>query len=239
MYSLAAIFLANLPVRWWGPFEDRFPLHRMAWVSGLVMMLTGFAIAIPGFLRFMEEAAHGFNAAIGANPDLGIRSSGWGMAALPIFMFATPTGLLSTYLGFSGFLRGASAFIADDVRGDLILTGLDAWVLKVWRRTDAFDKRRRREALEGPAVPDRLVTGQSIGRPDAELVVLASRAKTDWKKNSYLVTSEGQAYRIGTPFDFTLQAGMRTAYPLTELKTLEVIRHAIPYDLPPLWRGRI
>lgn len=238
MHALAAVILANLPVRWWGPFEERFPLSRMAWVSGLVTMLAGFAIGIPGFLAFMEQAADGFNTAIGTDPDLGIKSFGWLTGALPMFMFATPTGLLSTYLGFSGFLRGASAFIADDVRGDFVLAGLDALVRKVWRRTDVYDKRRSRERLEGPEMPDRLVSGAWLARPDVQLAVLAARRK-DWPAGAYLVTEEGVAYRLGEPFDFASPAGLRTAYPLTELKTGEAIRHPIPYELPPLFRGRM
>lgn len=238
MSALAALLLANLPVRWWGPFEERFPLSRYAWLSGLMTMLAGFAIGIPGFLAFLGEAAHGFNTAIGADPDLGIKSSGWLMGALPTFMFATPVGLLSTYLGFSGLLRGASAYIADDMRGDLILTVLDALVRGIWRRADTYDKRRSREKLEGPEMPDRLVAGESLGRPDIQLAILASRRK-DWRRGAYLVTGEGVAYQLGEPFDFKASAGLRTAYPLTELKTGEAIRHAIPYELPPLFRGRM
>ncbi|MEX2273326.1 MAG: hypothetical protein WD690_17780, partial [Vicinamibacterales bacterium] len=137
----------------------------------------------------------------------------------------------------SGLIRFASAFIVDDVRGDFILTGIDAAVRRAWGRTDAYDKRRTREKLEGPEMPDRLVTGEQVGHPDVELVVLASRRKPEWLANSYLVQEDGTAFRIGQPFDYSTSAGLRTAYPLTSLRGGEAIRHAIAYEFPPLWRG--
>ena len=239
MGTAIAVILANLPVRWWGPFEVRFPLSRVAWLSGLATMLAGVAIGIPGYIEFLQEAAHGFNAGIGADPELGIKSSGWAMASLPIFLFATPIGLLSTYLTASGFLRTVSAFVADEPHGDLLLTGIDAAARRIVAYEDRVRSESERLRLEGLAVPDRLVTGTSLGRSDAEFVVLASRAKVDWERNAYLVTSEGRAYRIGEPFDITLPAGLRKAYPLTELRTGEAIRHGIPYELPLLFHGRV
>lgn len=236
--AVIAIVLANLPVRWWGPFEERFPLYAMAWVAGLATMLAGLAIGIPGYLTFMHEAAHGFNAAIGANPDLGIKSSGWGLAALPIYMFATPGGLLATYLGLTGFLRSVSAYLTEDAFGDPLLTGVDAAVRRLSRGTAAYDRRRSREKQEGPEVPDRLVTGRQVGKPAFQFVLLASRAKAEWREGAYLVGDDGTAYRIGRAFDFEAPGGLRTGYPLTELTTGEAIRYAIPYELPPLWRGR-
>ena len=238
MRAAIAILLANLPVRWWGPFEVRFPLSRVAWLSGLATMLAGVAIGIPGYLAFLQEAAHGFNDGIGANPDLGIKSSGWAMASLPIFLLATPVGLLSTYLTGSGFMRAVSAFIADEAHGDLLLTGIDAAARRIVAHEDRVRRDQERLRLEGPEMPDRLVVGASVGRPDIELVILASRAK-DWPRGAYLVTDAGVAYQLGEPFDFRIPAGLRAAYPLTELKTGEAIRHAIPYDLPPLFRDRM
>lgn len=236
MRALAAIVLANLPVRWWGPF-DRFPLYQMAWLSGLLTMMLGMAIGLPAYLSFMEDASDGFNTAIGADPDVGIRSTGWGIAGLPIFLFATPVGLLSNYLVNSGLIRFASAYIVDDVRGDFILTGLDALVRRIWGRTDAYDRRRAREKLEGRETPDRLVTGAQVEKPELELVLLSSRRKKEWAPSSYLVSADGSAFRIGQPFDVTTATGLRTAYPLTKLRGGEAIRHSILYELPPLWRG--
>ncbi|MEX2271322.1 MAG: hypothetical protein WD690_07635 [Vicinamibacterales bacterium] len=238
MRAVAAIILANLPVRWWGPFEERLPLYRYAWVAALATLFVGFAIGIPGYLAFLGAAAQGFNQVVKFDPNLADASKGWALGSLVIFLFMTPTGLLATYLTMSGLIRFASAFIVDDVRGDLILTGIDATVRRAWRRTDAYDKQRTREKLEGSEMPDRLVRGEQVGRPEVELVVLASRQKPDWLANSYLVQEDGSAFRIGRSFDYSTSAGLRTAYPLTRLRGGEAIRHAIAYEFPPLWRGR-
>jgi hypothetical protein len=239
MRALAAIVLANLPVRHWHRFDEHFPLARVAWISGLAVMISGFAVGIPGFLFFLAEAASGFNeAVIRISPDHMV-AKGWALGAPIAFFFGTWTGLLSLYLAGSGLLRFAEAFLADHPRGDFLLTGVDASARAIWLRARAYDQRKTREKQEGPPMPDRLVTGEALGHDDADLVVLASRAKADWEPRSYLVTADGTAYRIGQPFDVTLAGGLRTAYPLTELKTGEAIRHAIAYELPPLWRGII
>ncbi|MDQ3069580.1 MAG: hypothetical protein M3R55_07625 [Acidobacteriota bacterium] len=60
-------------------------------------------------------------------------------------------------------------------------------------------------------VPDRLVTGEQIGQPGMELVVLTSRARPEWERHTYLVAIDGRAYRLGAAFDFHTAAGMRTA----------------------------
>lgn len=122
--------------------------------------------------------------------------------------------------------------MADDPRGDFVLTAVDSGVSRLVRAGGAGRARARREALEGSAVPDRLVRGAQIGRPDLALVLLASRAKDGWAPGAYLVGADGDARRIGVAFDVQTPAGLRTAYPLAPLTTLEPIRHAIPYELP-------
>lgn len=237
MRVIAATVLANLPVRWWAPFEERLPLYEYAWLAGLGTLLAGFAIGIPGYLSFLAIAADGFNRVVSFDPNVGDASRGWALGSLFIYLLMTPDGLLATYLTSTGLLRFASAFIVDDVRGDFILTGLDAAVRKAWGGTRAYKDQRGRELLEGPETPDRLVTGARVGRADLELVVLTSRRRPDWALNSYLVSPEGTAYRIGAAFDIQTISGLRTAYPLTELRGGEAIRHSLPYELPPLWRG--
>lgn len=238
MHGAVAVLLANLPVRWWGPFEERYPLYRMAWMSGLLAMLVGIAIGIPGYLAFVQRVSGDVNSAlIGAQSDL-VQVPGWGVLSLPIFLLTTPLGLASMYLTASGFLRAAGAYLADDVRGDYLLTAVDGIVRRVVAHEDRVRQAATREALEGPAVPDRLVTGAQIGHPEFELVILAARQKPGWEPNAYLVTPDGRAFRLGLAFDFRSHAGLRAAYPLTELRTLDPIRHSIPYDLPAAWPNR-
>ena len=193
---LIAILLANLPVRYWSAFDERFPVHRMAWLSGAVTMLAGIGIGMSAFLPYAGDVASQTNQAyINAHGDLGLLP-GAGMTVLPMFLLTTPLGLLSLYLTGSGFLRAVGAFLADDPRGDFILTGLDG-----------------------------LVRGR-IAR------TRAARAKSGWESGAYLVASDGAAHRIGEAFDLDTPAGLRTAYPVTPLTTLEPIRHAIAYKLP-------
>lgn len=92
------------------------------------------------------------------------------------FIFLTPAGWASTYLGISGTLRGIAAAI-DDPFGDPILTGVDAILLHGARRSRAHLSRRQRESLEGPDVPDRVVRGSHIGIVAAELVIVSARRK--------------------------------------------------------------
>ncbi len=229
---LIAILLANLPVRYWSAFDERFPVHRVAWLSGAVTMLAGIGIGMRAFLDYARDVASQTNQAyINAHGDLGLLP-GAGMAVLPMFLLTTPLGLLSLYLTGSGFLRAVGAFLADDPRGDFILTGLDRLVRGRIARTRAARHRTAREEREGPDVPDRLVQGSQIGRPDLDLVLLAARAKSAWEAGAYLVASDGAAHRIGEAFDLETPAGLRTAYPVTRLTTLEPIRHAIAYELP-------
>lgn len=235
--AVLATLLANLPVRWWGPFEERLPLYQYSWLAGLVTLLAGFAIGIPGYLAFLAAAADGFNRVVSVDPNVADASKGWALGSLAIYLLMTPDGLLATYMTSSGLIRFASAFIVDDVRGDFILTGLDAGVRRLWGRTHAYDQRRAREKAEGPELPDRLVAGDHIGRPELELVLLASRKKDGWEPNAYLVDDNGTAHRIGHPFDFRVSGRLRTAYPLTLLRGGEAIRLGISYKLPPLWRA--
>lgn len=231
-FMLLAILLGNLPVRYWDALEERFPVHRMAWLSGTLTMLGGIALGMTAFLSYAADVASRTNQAyIDAHGDFGLLP-GAGMAVLPMFLLTTPGGVLSLYLTGSGFLRAVGAFLADDPRGDFILTGIDAVLRGRVARTRAARRDADRQRREGAAVPDRLVRGDQIGRPDLALVLLASRAKTGWETGAYLVGADGAAHRIGDAFDVDSPAGLRMAYPLTPLTTLEPIRHAIPYELP-------
>lgn len=199
MNALAAVLLANLPVRWWAPFEERFDIGRMAMVSATLTSVVGLALVYEVYL--------------------GLGGRGWGVVAF--------------YLLASGLMRVASV-LADDVRGDPLLTALDGAVMDRRAKKAALRGAEARREREGVDVPDRLVRGAAAGRPDAGFVLLSARVKTDWEPGTYLVSHGGVAYRIGEPFDVETPAGVRRAYPLTKLTSLEPIRHAIPYELPAL-----
>jgi len=150
-------------------------------------MAAGIGIGFQGFLDFAWEAAGRTTEVFMEAHGYDVLLPGSGMAALPVFLLTTPTGLLSLYLTASGFFRAVGAFLADDHRGDYLLTLVDGLVRRVWVSSVAARRRAVRERREGPEVPDRLVSGAQVRRPELDLVLLASRAKTDWETGSYLV----------------------------------------------------
>ena len=150
------------------------------------------------------------------------------------YVFLTPLGLLCTYLVVSGSLRAISGFI-DDPRGDFILS------IAYWAATTAWTKnhneraRIARERREGSDVPDVLQTGAWAGI-DADYVVLSARRKAEWDPGAIVMTSSDW-YRLGAGFDVETPAGLRIAYPLTKMETVEVVRRGIQYELPRLQRS--
>ena len=100
---------------------------------------------------------------------------------------------------------------------------------------------RRAEAVrhraEGPVVADRLYTGDWAGLEGVDFVVVASRRKPDWTRGTFVITSD-KWYTLGDPFDLHLPQGLRTVYPLTEQKVMEVLRRGVAYELPPLFTAR-
>lgn len=114
-----------------------------------------------------------------------------------------------------------------------MLTLVDSIISTLRRKAAARRDVRAREALEGPEVPDRLVTGRAAGLPDADFVVVASRRKPGWERGVFVITPD-LWYRLGAPTERRLHAGLRTLYPLTEIRDLEVVRKSVEYALPPL-----
>ena len=148
------------------------------------------------------------------------------------FLFFTPTGLAALYLSLSGLFRAATAW-ADDPRGDPILSGTDALVHRIRSRHATRQAIRLREQLEGREVPDRLLTGASAGFPEADFVVVASRRKPEWTPGTIVISGDTW-YRLGAAAQRDTPVGLRTLYPLSEVKDLQVMRRSVVYELPPL-----
>lgn len=212
---ILAIAAGILPRRWWPSIETWVPVSRNAGVSGIATILVACFVAIPAYFRYMEAYAGVFGA---LTPIL--------------FVLSTPLGFWMTYLTFAGLFRAVSAY-ADDARGDPILTLVDSIIWKQRRTSAARRVIRGREELEGPEVPDRLVTGKAGGFPDADFVVVASRRKPGWERGVFVITPDVW-YRLGTPTEMTIHGGLRTLYPLSEIRDLEVVRKSVEYVLPPL-----
>lgn len=236
---IAAVAAAVLPVRLWDRLEPYVPVSACAAASGLLTMLAGAAVGIPGFLHHAAEMASATTqamltaAATPGVPDEAVTTAmPVGLTALSVFTFLllTPTGWATMYLGGSGLLRAAGAML-DDPRGDPILSIVDAALLRAAGRTRTRVARERREALEGPAVPDRIVNGAKAGLPQADLVIVAARRHMDWDAGTILLT-DGPAYRVGESSERTIAGRLRTLYPITEHKDLEVFRRTVRYEMP-------
>ncbi len=160
------------------------------------------------------------------------RSMASGFSALSIFTFLllTPKGWLTLYLLGTGGLRMAAVWF-DDPIGDPVLTIVDSKMLGRLERQRAERERRTREELEGPEIPDRVVSSAQAGIPGCELVIVASRAKPGWSRGVVVYTAD-TCYRIGDPVERTIAGRLRTLYPLTEHTDLEAVRRSVHYDLP-------
>ena len=238
---LAALFAGLAPSRYWRSLERHLPIRSAAAASGTLTLLAGVALGARGFFTFATELADANNRWMltrlvdhPSRADTTVALVPYGMSILTffIFIFFTPTGLLATYLTASGTLRAAGAWF-DDPHGDYILTALD-WAATTMFRKNAAERREiGRRKLEGDETPDVLQTGEWAGLADVDFVVLASRRKAEWDAGAIILTSTDW-YRLGVPFDTQTPAGLRTAYPLKKMDTVEVVRRGIQYELPRL-----
>lgn len=237
---------AMLPSRWWNALDQYVPATSSAPAAAIVTILIAGAIGVPGFIAHVTDQVSHNNQLIlqeaerqAAGPVSAetVDARDWGRMfinasglSLFTFVFLTPAGWLSTYLGLTGIWR-ATATITDHPFGDPILTGLDALALRTVRTRQLRAAREQREALEGPEVPDRIVPGSKAGMPGVDFVVVASRMKPGWDKGT-VVISASRTYRVGTIEERTIAGRLRTLYPLTEHKDFEVFRRTVRYDLP-------
>jgi hypothetical protein len=232
-----------LPSRWWPSLDRYFPVTDSAMLGAIATILAAAAIGVPGFVHHVSEqvasnnqllldaAARPENASV---PESDWGRMFWGASGLSLFTFIvlTPAGWASSYLGVSGLWRAIASGL-DEPFGDPILTGLDALLLRGIRDSRATVARVQRESLEGPEMPDRLMSAEQLGVADADFVVAASRRKPDWDRGTVLITEDGTSYRVGTIEERMIAGHLRTLYPLKEHKDFEVFRRVVRYDLPP------
>lgn len=249
LHFVAAMLLGVLPRRVWPPLEMRFPIREAAMISALATMFGGAALGIPSYFAYaqanadaavevaLQSAGWRATAPSESAPSERDAQAAWAVSYTSAASFAlTPLGLLSVYLFVSGFTRVLSVW-TDDARGDPLLSVADAAVAA------AFHRRRRRidletrERREGVEVEDRVTTGASAGIAAAELVVVASRRKPGWDAGTIVITADGW-FRLGRPEERETPNGLRTLYPLTEVRDLEAVRKSVEYAFPPTFRLR-
>jgi len=234
---IVGLFAAWLPFRRWAVLPYWILVERAAFASGLLTVLGGAAIGIPGFLEHAGANVSFLNQTIVTEAQRNAqvdyhRGMVMGFSGLSIFtfLFVTPTGLLTLYLLVSGSLRAGGAWFGDPI-GDPILTALDSALSGGHARRREASARRGREALEGPEIPDRVVSAAAAGLAGCDLVVVSSRRKAGWEQGVTVFTADA-AYRIGPPEERTIAGRLRTLYPLSEHKDFEAIRKSVHYDLP-------
>ena len=237
-----AALVANLmPRRFRLEWGDRLPITSTAGWSALATFFLAFAIGLPGLLRYATRAGSAVTdtmlatadavnqgkASLGKMPEAYLLS----MLTLPAFLFFTPRGLVTLYLGASGLFR-CLAFATGEPRGDPLIGGIDAGLRALRTRHRTRRDAELREAQEGPEVADVLLSGRDGGAPEAVYALVASRRKPGWSEGTFVLDGETR-YRIGRPFDRRYAGGLRTVYPLLEVATAEVMRRIVRYGLPP------
>jgi hypothetical protein len=237
------IAAAMLPARWWPWLDFYLPVTTSSTIAGVATLLLGAAIGIPGFLDYTQYAISSANATAvevaKRNPDVDnvgelLRRGPIAFSALslPLFLFTTPAGWVTMYLGGSGLLR-AIASVVDNGFGDPLLTAVDTLLMRTRRRTIAAIDRSHRESLEGPEMPDRIMGAVPLHVADAEFVIVASRRKADWDRGTVVVTPDGTSYRVVAIEERTMAGRLRTLYALKAHTDGEVFRRFVHYELPP------
>jgi hypothetical protein len=219
--SLAAL-VSILPRRYWLGWT--LPVERFAPVSAVLTAALGILIGVDGFVRC---------AATSLSPSTNsIRAVLPNTLTFLAFARTTPVGLVSSYLAASGAARVAM-FLAGRAGGDPLLA-IGGFVIRRALRRRAEERTvALRNAQEGPEVADVLVTGEAVGMPWAEWVVIASRLKVGWEPGVFVVTTL-RWYRLGVREDRLTPDGLRAFYPLLGVASADVLRRSVYYDHPHL-----
>lgn len=215
-----AVLAGFLPKRYWWSLD--LPIENRALASALASFFAGAALGIVGYFQFMEYV---LSQRLWTAPPMMIQ-------VYISYVFFTPRGLFSMYLVAAGFFR-FGAWHVGEPHGDPILTLIDSTWRRLLTKQQVTRKQAERLALEREDEPDRRYRGDWAGLPGVDFVIVSARRKPGWTKGTYVITSDGW-FVLGDPFDRPMANGLRTVYPLTEHRTLEVLRKGVSYELPPL-----
>lgn len=231
-----------LPRRYW---QD---MRRGAVLSNLVTVFAGIVVGLRGLLAYAGPASEkgaqlaiqvgtgGGVAGLDQTAQMSAALQGSPLISALAFFFFTPTGWLADYLFISGVFRGITLAV-DNPWGDPVLTLIDNLIRDRRAEDCARKEARDREAAEGPEVPDRILECKKFAGKEADFVVVASRRKEGWTKETTVV-ADSIRLRIGDPRDVSIEGYLRTCYPLKVIRDIQVDRRVVPYqwskDMPPL-----
>lgn len=243
--AVIALPFTLLPRRYWQSFD--LPVLSMVPLSGFVVLFSGFVIGIRGYFAYLERlrAIAGLSVlAISELQVAGTLPETAEVSAIPAAVYMTapfsfvlfsPLGLFAAYLVVASIFRIASSYTGEP-HGDPTLTAIDAMVRRVAGSRQLRSTRAAREKLEGMEEPDRRYDGEWAGLTGVDFVIVAARRKPEWRKGTFVITSDGW-FTLGEPFDRPTANGVRTIYPLVLQTTPEVVRRSVSYELPPLRPG--
>jgi hypothetical protein len=230
-----AVVAACLPHRLWSRLPAWLPVESAAFLSGVLTLMAGAAVGIPGFLAHaganVSIANQGVLDAAMRDPTVGYeRGMVAGAVSLSVFSFLllNQAGWVTLYLIGSGGVRAAAGWFEDPI-GDPILTGADSLLAGGRDHHRESSGRRGRERLEGPELPDRVVSGAKAEMPGCDLVIVSSRRKPGWERGSWSTRprpATGSASRSSAP---SREARTLTRSPSTPTsRSCEIVNYEMP-----------
>lgn len=234
--TLTGVFRCVLPRRYWSD------MGRGAYASCFLTVALGFRIGYAGFFDYASRAAEqgaamalkaaGGGGAPGIDPTAQAMAGilGSAMAPLAFFLF-TPMGWVADYLFITGVFRAIS-IAGGHPWGDPVLTVIDNFLHRKIEEDRAQEAANARAAAEGPEVPDTIVAGTQFAGKAADFVIVSSRRKEGWTLATTVVAGDVRL-RLGEPVDRRIKGWLRTCYPLSVIRDIQVDRRVVAYDWPP------
>lgn len=234
--TLTGVLRCLLPRRYWTD------MGRGAYLSCLLTIAVAVRIGYAGFFAYAsrvgeEGAALALKVGAGGgvagmDPVSQVAAALMGSALAPFaFFLFTPTGWLADYLFLSGVFRGFT-LAAGNPWGDPLLSVIDNFVHSKIEEDKVSEAAAAREAEEGPEVPDTIVAGTQFAGKPADFVIVSSRRKDGWSQATTVVAGDVRL-RIGEPVDRRIKGWLRTCYPLSVIRDIQVDRRVVAYDWPP------
>lgn len=238
MDTLIGIFRCFLPHRFW---KDT---RRGAYLSIFLTAALAVRLGYAGFMDQAEKAgaeaaalalkvgAPGIRLPAGMSQTDAIRAAFQGSIFVPfIFFLLTPTGWLVDYLFVSAIFRGVTLAV-DNPWGDPILTIIDGYIQGRRAENRAEFAAAELLAAQGALVPDQVLACRKFAGKDADFVVVSSRRKEGWTLSTTVIASSIRL-RLGEPLERPIDGFLRTCYPLSVIRDVQVDRRIVHYDWPP------